>query len=134
MDGVAASLQHLGHCGQAVHGHPWAMCAALAGGTVAGGGASMKTLPGLGCAQLVHHPLSVATMNSVASSVRAAARIADVEPTASARPPPRRGLRVHQHLGLGCCFQLGQFERLNSSCTMRAPFQNTMSAPVSRWI
>ena len=55
MDFIGARFQHLGQPGQAVHGHPGAMRAALAGGAVAGGGRLVKHLARVQRAQLVHH-------------------------------------------------------------------------------
>ena len=54
-------------------------------------GASMKVLPGLSVRNLCIIPLSVATMNSRASSSRAALRMPEVEPTASARATTSAG-------------------------------------------
>ena len=81
-------------------------------------------------------PLSVATMNSVASISRAALRMALVEPTASARAITSAGLSgCTSTLAWGWSFfNSSNSSALNSSCTMQAPFQNTMSAPVSRWM
>jgi len=79
-------------------------------------------------------PLSVATMNSWASIVCAALRMAEVEPTASARAITSAGLSgCTSTLAFGWSFFSDSSSKaLNSSCTMQAPFQNTMSAPVSR--
>ena len=55
-------------------------------------GASMKTLPGFCWRRVCIMPLSVATMKVLASSVLAAFRMAEVEPTASARATTSAGL------------------------------------------
>ena len=99
-------------------------------------GASMNSLPGLSVRSLCIMPLSVATMNSRASSSRAAFKMAEVEPTASARAITSAGdSGCTSTLAFGCSFlSASSSKALNSSCTMQAPCQNTMSAPVSRWM
>ncbi len=99
-------------------------------------GASMKTLPGFCWRSMCIMPLSVATMNSGASSVRAAFRMAEVEPTASASAITSAGLSgCTSTLALGCSFfRASSSKALNSSCTMHEPVHITMSAPVSRWM
>jgi hypothetical protein len=99
-------------------------------------GASMKVLPGFSARSLCIMPLSVATMNSGASSSCAAFRMAEVEPTASASATTSAGLSgCTSTLARGCSFfRASSSKALNSSCTMHEPCQSTMSAPVSRWM
>jgi len=99
-------------------------------------GASMKVLPGFCVRSLCIMPLSVATMNSGASISLAALRMAEVEPTASASATTSAGdSGCTSTRALGCsCIKARNSKALNSSCTMQEPPQNTMSAPVSRWM
>ncbi|MNT13529.1 hypothetical protein D3C72_1485030 [compost metagenome] len=97
-------------------------------------GASMKVLPGFSVRSLCSMPVSVATMNSVASKRCAAFRMAEVEPTACASAITSDGdSGCTSTLAFGCSFMSSSSSSaLNSSCTMQAPFQLTMSAPVWR--
>ncbi|MCY1250438.1 hypothetical protein D9M72_640830 [compost metagenome] len=85
---------------------------------------------------LCRMPLSVATMNSVASSFCAASISCEVEPTTSACATTFSG-------DSGCTriLALGNSRRsrsssmpLNSSCTRHEPCHSSMSAPVCFWI
>ena len=99
-------------------------------------GASMKVLPGFCVRSWCSIPLSVATMKVSASNVRAARRMALVEPTASASATTSAGLSGCTSTRAPGCSALSNSSScaLNSSCTMQAPLHNTMSAPVCCWM
>jgi hypothetical protein len=110
--------------------------AALAGGAVAGGGRLDEHLVRVQRAQLVHH--AVVGGDDELLRVHLARRLqdAEVEPTASASATTSAGdSGCTSTLAFGILLlQASSSKALNSSCTMHEPFQNTMSAPVSRWM
>ncbi len=135
---IPAGFKNLSQIQQPVHRHPRAMRAALAGRAVAGG----RRFDEASCAGTAvriwcRMPLSVATMNSCASSVcdgldQLRGRADHV---GQLRPPLRGDSGCTSTFARGCCaFSRSSSMALNSSCTMHEPCHSSMSAPVCSWM
>ena len=97
------------------------------------GGTGRNTLPGQRFTISCRIPLSVATINSVASSFSANDRMAAVEPTKSASASTAL---LHSGcantFAAGCAaFSSTIFSMENCSCTWQPPFHNSISRPVT---
>ena len=114
MDFMATGFQHLGQTGQAVHGHPGAVGAAFARGTVARGGGFNEDLTGVQGAQLVHHAVVGGHYEFAGGQVVRGLQNARGRPHGIGQGHHLGGrFRVHQYLGPGVfLLQGGEFEGL----------------------